>query len=595
MATTTTTAGTATALSDSPGIVGIGVSAGTAAGPVVRLGDPVPEPAGDVPLPAQARAAEAARIREAAGRVNADLLSRAAAVQGPGAEVLSATAAMALDPGLLGAAARHVEQEGLGAARAVWMAADRFATLLAGAGELMAARVADVLDVRDRLVCALLGRPAPGVPQRDEPFVLVARDLAPVETAGLDARLVRALVTQEGGPTSHTAIIARSLGIPAVVRADGSERLSDGTVVLVDGTAGTVQEVPEGTDPALVGGAAETPAFDGTGRTADGHPVALLANVGDLDGARAAAAVGAEGVGLFRTELCFLDRVTAPTVAEQVDIYNEVLAHFPGRKVVARTLDAGSDKPLPFLTAADEPNPALGVRGYRTSSRSPDVLDDQLSALAAAARCTGADLWVMAPMVSTAAEAADFAARAGRHGLRTTGVMVEVPALALRAHHALAVCDFASIGTNDLTQYLMAADRQLGGVAELNDPWQPALLDLVAATTAAGKATGKPVSVCGEAAADPLLACVLVGLGVTTLSMTPRAIPAVAHRLARVTRHECERAAGRARPAAPPAPPPGPAHGRARDTRQACAGPPARARPPPPPPAARAAVLALLG
>lgn len=530
-------------------LAGLGVSAGVAHGPVAHMPDSVSEPLPVPALPTAEREPEVERVQEAARRVHGTLLARARTVEGPAGSVLSATAAMALDPMLWERTADRIRHQGASAASAVWHASAEIGSLLSGAGELMAARVRDLHDVRDRLVCVLEGRPAPEVPERDDPFVLVATDLAPADTATLDSSEVLALVTEEGGPTSHTAILARALGIPAVVGVRGATRLAEDVLVIVDGTAGTLEVAPGdvGPDPAAIPGVRETPDFDGTGTTADGHRVPLMANVGDPAGAQAAFEAHAEGVGLFRTEFCFLGRATAPSVAEQVQVYREVFERFPGRRVVTRTLDAGSDKPLPFLTCPDEPNPALGVRGYRTTATSPEVLEDQLDALAEAARGSEADVWVMAPMISTPAEADEFVTRAGKRGLHTAGIMIEVPAIALQAEQAMTVCDFVSLGTNDLSQYLMAADRQLGGeVASLNDPWQPALLHLIAHTCAAGRAGATPVSVCGEAAADPYLACVLVGLGVTSLSMTPRAIPAVAAQLAAVTLPDCERAAQRA-------------------------------------------------
>jgi phosphoenolpyruvate-protein phosphotransferase (PTS system enzyme I) len=242
---------------------------------------------------------------------------------------------------------------------------------------------------------------------------------------------------------------------------------------------------------------------------------------------------------LFRTEFLYLDRAERPTVAEQVAAYRSVFDAFAGRKVVVRTLDAGADKPLAFVDHGDEPNPALGVRGLRLARRHPDMLDDQLAAIAGAAEGSGAEVWVMAPMVATASEAAEFAERCRVHGLATAGTMIEVPAAALRASQVLETCDFASLGTNDLGQYTLAVDRMSGELADLLDPWQPALLDLVGLAADAGRELGKPVGVCGEAASDPLLACVLVGLGVTSLSMAPSALPAVRAELASRTEAEC--------------------------------------------------------
>ena len=260
-------------------------------------------------------------------------------------------------------------------------------------------------------------------------------------------------------------------------------------------------------------------------------------------GSAADPVAGAEGVGLFRTELLYLDREKAPGYDEQVEAYAAVFDALGGRKVVVRTLDAGADKPLPFLDQAGEPNPALGVRGVRLARRDPALLDGQLAAIAAAAARTGATAWVMAPMIATPTEARDFVARARAAGLASAGVMVEIPAAALRVRALLREVDFLSIGTNDLSQYAFAADRMCGDLAELLDPWQPALLDLIAACARAGRAAGKPVGICGEAAADPGLAPVFAGLGITSLSMPARAIPAVRDALATHTKADCERLA----------------------------------------------------
>jgi len=227
---------------------------------------------------------------------------------------------------------------------------------------------------------------------------------------------------------------------------------------------------------------------------------------------------------------------------EQARIYREVLDAFQGHKVVIRTLDAGSDKPLRFADHPNEANPALGVRGIRIAAQDSGILDRQLDAIAAAANASGAHPWVMAPMIATAPEAESFAAKVRQRGL-VPGVMIEIPAAALQADRILEHVDFVSIGTNDLTQYTMAADRMSAELASLTDPWQPAVLSLVARTAEAGSAAGKPVGVCGEAAADPLLACVLVGLGVTSLSCAAAAVSAVGARLASVSLDDCLRAA----------------------------------------------------
>jgi phosphoenolpyruvate-protein phosphotransferase (PTS system enzyme I) len=327
----------------------------------------------------------------------------------------------------------------------------------------------------------------------------------------------------------------------------GLDDVPAGTTVLLDGEQGTVTVDPEPVEAQARVRAARVAAdalagYAGPATTSDGAAVQVLANVQDGAGARAAVAAHAEGVGLFRTELSFLGHATEPSVEEQAAGYAEVLEAFAGRKVVLRTLDAGSDKPLAFATLPDEANPALGVRGLRIARRDPDMLDRQLDAVAEAARRTSSTPWVMAPMVATPAEAADFAARVRARGL-VPGVMIEVPSAALHADRLLAHVDFLSIGTNDLSQYALAADRLSADLAELTDPWQPALLQLVALTAAAGKRVGKPVGVCGEAAADPLLGCVLVGLGITSLSCATSAVARVGARLSTVDLATCERAA----------------------------------------------------
>jgi multiphosphoryl transfer protein len=426
----------------------------------------------------------------------------------------------------------------------VWEVIGEVADSMRAAGPRQALRVADLYDVRNRLVTWLTGRASVGVPDPGHPFVLLAVDLAPADAAGLDSGRCLAIVTEEGGPTSHTAIIARSLGIPAVVAARGATKIADGTLLLVDGGTGELIKEPTSDQQATATvHPARRTALAGPGRTADGHRVVLLANVASTSDVATALECGAEGVGLYRTELCFLDRTDAPSVSKQVSLYRSVFAAFGGRRVVVRTLDAGSDKVLPYLEFAEEPNPALGVRGFRTAATHPEVLDDQLKAIKEAAEAESAEVWVMAPMIATVEEVRSFAQAAHSAGLPIIGVMIETPAAALLAGQILAEVDFVSIGTNDLAQYTFAADRQTASLASLNDPWQPALLRMVEMVTRAAAGGGKPVGVCGEAAADPLLAAVLTGLGMTSLSMAPRALAEVGRSLPTVTLEECQRAA----------------------------------------------------
>jgi len=279
----------------------------------------------------------------------------------------------------------------------------------------------------------------------------------------------------------------------------------------------------------------------------------LSANVGAPREIVRAVERGAEGVGLFRTEFCFLDRADEPSIDEQVAAYREVFSAFPDQRVIVRTLDAGSDKPLPFLTHVHEPNPVLGLRGVRTAIRDPDVLDRQLRAIAEAAVGTSVDVAVMAPMIATLGETREFAARARAAGIASVGIMLETPAAAITAAELCAEVDFLSVGTNDLSQYTMAADRMSTALAPLADPWQPALLRMIRLVGDAAVETGTPMGLCGEAAADPDFAAVLVGLGATSLSMVARAIPTVGVRLAGVTLEQCRAAAAAACAALEPA------------------------------------------
>jgi phosphotransferase system enzyme I (PtsI) len=494
---------------------------------------------------------------DAAAQAVADgFVRKAASASGAAAHVLTASAGLARDKGLRSAVRKHLRSE-VDVLAAVRAGVEQFVTIFSGMGGLMAERVTDLQDIERRVIAQLVGEPEPGVGVPEAPCVLVADDLAPADTAGLDPRLVLALVTQRGGPTSHTAIIARQLGIPCVVGVAGAMRIEGGTSLLVDGVAGTIETRPDAIVAAerVEADAAARSAlasWSGPGATRDGVPVKILANVADAESARSAGTAPVQGVGLFRTELSFLNRQQEPSVEEQAQIYGEVLTAFGDQRyVVVRTLDAGSDKPVAFATHEGEENPALGVRGLRLSFDNPGLMDRQLEAVAAAAAATGTETWVMAPMVATVAEAREFADKVHARGLKA-GVMVEVPSAALLAHRMLEVVDFLSIGTNDLTQYTMAADRMATDLAHLTDPWQPAVLQLIAITAEAGRQAGKPVGVCGEAAADPLLACVLVGMGITSLSMAAAAVRPVGAQLATVSMDECEDAAEAALSAADP-------------------------------------------
>ena len=533
-------------------VQGIGVSPGIAFGTVVRVGQAVRPPENE---PAASDAEP--RIRAAFDSVASDLEARVAVVEDTAASILAATAMLARDPSLIeGAVARA--GSGAGPATAIDGATREFMDQFTALGGYFAERATDLRDVGDRAIAAVLGAPAPGVPTLDEPCVLVAHDLAPAETATLDRSKVLGIITEAGGRTSHTAILAAQMSIPAVVKLPEASELADGRVVMIDGDAGAVHLDPSAETVAQhrERGARRASALEnatGPGRTLDGKQVKLLANIGGVDDAVAAGAADVEGVGLFRTEFVFLSASTAPTVEDQAEIYRQVFAPFEGRRVVVRTLDAGADKPLAFADLGAEENPALGRRGLRLSAERPDLLDAQLEALSVAAGQTGADVWVMAPMVADAQEAAWFARRVRENGLPTVGVMIEIPAAALRAGHVMAEVDFGSLGTNDLAQYTMAADRMQGELSELLDPWQPAVLDVVASAAEGAARNGKPMGVCGESAGDPLMALVLAGLGCASLSMAPSRVSMVRFALSRHTFAQCARLAHLARSARTPA------------------------------------------
>lgn len=526
---------------------GTPVVPGVAYGPAAWVRRPETPPASAPALAEEERDNAWSRFQEAATVVSNRLSERAKNTIGTASDVLQMTAQMALDKGWQREVRKQIRKQGVPAVQAAMAATDTFVELFKQAGGLMAERVTDICDVRDRVIAELEGLPEPGIPALDHPVVLLADDLAPADTAGLDPERILGIATILGGPTSHTSIIARQLGIPCIVAARDLDIIEAGTPVQLDGRTGRIELNPDA-DAAQAAVAADAKqrelakSWRGPGRTKDGEDVQLLANIQDGEGARKAASSQAEGVGLFRTELCFLNATTEPSIDEQADIYRPVFDAFRGKKVVVRTLDAGSDKPVAWASVPDEENPALGVRGLRTSGIDPDQLPHQVDAIAKAAEGRDGATWVMAPMVSTISEARWFASLARERGL-IAGIMVEVPAVAVMAEQFLAEVDFVSIGTNDLTQYTMAADRMNPNLATYTDPWQPGVLALIARTAEAGRKLGKPVGVCGEAAADPLLACVLHGFGITSLSMAASAIGAVGAQFSQVTGEQCRAAA----------------------------------------------------
>ncbi|MGO1592183.1 MAG: phosphoenolpyruvate--protein phosphotransferase [Ancrocorticia sp.] len=526
---------------------GTPVVSGMAYAPAMWVVRPDVPPATAPSIAEDKRDEEFARYQAAAKVVAERLTVRGDATIGHASDVLKMSASLATDRGIAKEVKVRISKQGLPAIQSLVGATDKFVTMFEKAGGLMAERVTDLRDVRDRVVAEIQGQPEPGIPVPTEPVVLLADDLAPADTAGLDPELIVGVATELGGPTSHTAIIARQLGIPCIVAMRELRQVKPGDLVLLDGGKG---RITINADPAVAEDKVakdhewreKVRAWRGPAQTTDGHHAELLVNVQDGTTAAKAAQGQAEGVGLFRTEFCFLDAKTEPSIEEQTSIYSPVFEAFSHGKVVVRTLDAGSDKPIAYANLDDEENPALGVRGLRITGQNPELLQDQLDAIAKASQGHEGKSWVMAPMVSTLREAEWFTQEVRRRGM-TGGIMVEVPAVAVMAEEFLKVVDFVSLGTNDLTQYTMAADRLSPHLAEYTDPWQPAVLKLIAQTAAAGKKLGKPVGVCGEAAADPILACVLLGMGVTSLSMAASAVSTVGAQVSAVSFSQCEAAA----------------------------------------------------
>ncbi|WP_152041002.1 phosphoenolpyruvate--protein phosphotransferase [Salinigranum salinum] len=410
-----------------------------------------------------------------------------------------------------------------------------------------AERADDLRDVRDRLLRLLTGTERVDLRSLPEGSVVFAERLTPSDTAQLDPAVVAGFVTATGGRTSHAAIFARSLALPAVVGVgDGLYDVDEGAEVVVDGDAGTVVVNPTAATRAGVGGGVDAPVRAEAVETADGKPVEVAANVGRPVEVDAAVERGADGVGLYRSEFLFVDRASPPSEDEQYDAYREALDAFPSGRVVVRTLDVGGDKPVPYLDLPEEENPFLGDRGIRRSlGVDADLFETQLRALLRAAADGAGDLAVMLPLVSTVEEvratrarldevAADLADAGVAHADPEFGVMIETPAAVFVGPDLAREVDFFSIGTNDLAQYVMAAARGNERVAELRDFRQPAVLRAVRETVRAAEGEDCWVGMCGEMAGDPALTELLLGLGLDELSMSAVTVPAVKQRVAAV-------------------------------------------------------------
>ncbi len=547
---------------------GVAASAGIGIGPAVSIAAPA-----HAALPPPARAAgDAAEERtlldnaldSARSAIEHDRTAIAARAGAAEAEIFDAHLALLDDDALLEPAQAAID--GGQAAETAWYhAAEHVAAVYRALPDpLLAERATDVVDVGRRVLAAFGAAGNVGTAGDAEcsplaPAIVIADELTPADAAGLDPDRVLGIVTARGSATAHAAILARALGLPAVVGlGDAVLSIDDTTTLLLDGGAGTVTVDP---DPALIADANERRTRDlATAQvaadhahepaiTTDGTRIEVFANLGSAADARRAVAGGAEGVGLLRTEFLFLERATLPGEDEQTEQLIEIATALDGRPVIVRTLDAGADKPLPALPMPPEQNPFLGVRGIRLSLARPELLATQLRAALRVA-AAGHPIKLMLPMVATLGEIAatkQLLEQARRQTEIDTpielGIMVEIPAAALTAAQLAPHVDFFSIGTNDLTQYTMAAERGDARLATLLDGPQPAVLRLVDATVRAATAHDRWVGVCGELAGDPAAAVLLAGLGVTELSMAPGLIAAVKQALRSVSLTQARAAA----------------------------------------------------
>jgi phosphocarrier protein FPr len=548
------------AQSSSPGpvkgrLTGLAAAPGIAIGAAKHYRTALPEitaaPARDVQAET---AALLIAIERATGNVEAQ---RAQAERQPtgssAAGIFAAHLAFLRDPDVRGAAPGLIEQ-GQNAASAWKTATDRIMGQYRQADDAyLRGRAADVQALQAQVLAALLGQSAEA-PRLAAPGILIARDLTPAEVGALDPALALGIACAEGSPTSHAAILARMLGIPAVVGLGaGILDLSEGAPLIVDGSAGLVFVEPnddlrresfQAQEAYRQSAQAALQASAQPARTADGARIEVYANAAGANDAARAVGLGAEGVGVLRTEFIFMRRDSAPTGDEQYAAYRAVAAALDGRPLVIRTLDVGGDKPLPYLGQPREANPFLGLRGVRLSLAYPDLFHAQLSAIA---RLAGEfPVRAMFPMIATrdefrAAKALLDAARAECDAPPIpTGMMVEVPAAVEMAAAFARDVDFFSIGTNDLTQYVFAAERGNPQVAALSDALHPAILRMIGRVVDAGHAQGKPTAVCGEMASDPAAIPVLVGLGVAELSMSAAAIPQAKAAIRQVTTPDAE-------------------------------------------------------
>lgn len=475
------------------------------------------------------------------------------------AEIFEAHRMILEDVALLDRARQTIEK-GTNAEKAWMDAIEFFAQMMEQIpDETLSSRSVDIRDVGRRVLGHLLGVSADGI-VLEAPAVIVGDDLTPSDTVSLDKDLVLGFCTASGGPTSHTAILAKAFGLPAVVGLGESIlSVSENSLVLVDGDKGTVTVNPDDEElNAFVQHEADVKAMLEKARTAaqapavtaDGERVEIVANIGGVSDAPLGIKNGAEGVGLFRTEFLYLDRNSLPSEMEQIEAYKTVFSNYQGLPIVVRTLDIGGDKVIPYLDLPEELNPFLGWRGIRMVDGAEEIFLSQFRALLQAG--VGVDLRIMVPMVSGIAEIrsarsvmAKAKAQLEQEGKEFTediqfGIMIEVPSAALLANRLAKEVDFFSIGTNDLTQYTLAVDRTNSKVAHLASPMNPAVLALIQHTIRYAHSEGKWVGLCGELAGDPLAAPILLGLGLDEFSMSPARVPVIKQVMSHLKRADCE-------------------------------------------------------
>jgi phosphotransferase system enzyme I (PtsI) len=507
-------------------LVGAGVGSGVAHGPAFVLAQPE---------------AALAQISKPGNRIGMIAIQRAmisvaeelenVATVGAAKDVMQALAMILRDPVLFDVVKAHLA-EGAEAADAIKRAFSRFARQLEMLGGYFAERAADLGYLANRVITELAGE-LPPVEFPTEPFILVSDSISPMDAAKLDPKRVLAVITSDGTPTSHSAIIVRAARLPMVVGLVGSGLIRTGSQLLVDASSGQVFLDPsaERIGHYLSAAQLDTQVIKLLEDDREA-PVTLLANLGSSFEAPGALAAGAKGVGLFRTELLYLGQSEPPSMDEQFAEYSKLLAAFTGKRVLARVLDLDFDKPLPFLREAGQGKYAN--RGLQVLLANPDVLNTQLAALAKAQNANPlTDLWVMAPMVLSVDEAKQFAGLARAAGLKNVGVMIEVPEVAEPGiiEGIVDVVDFISIGTNDLTHYTLGKSRHsvgegaVAGTITLAETRHPEVMVIIERVIAAALAAGKPVGICGESASDPESAKLFIALGADSLSASASLLP----------------------------------------------------------------------